>query len=403
LNRKLDLRSGRPVWLSYRAPSVTTKPLSRDIRTDVLIVGLGISGAMIAEALAAEGRQVIGIDRRGPIEGSTTATTALVQFEIDQPLRHLSRQIGREQAIRAWQRSRLALTNLRDRLVELDIRCDWADRPSLYLAGNVLSAGDLDAERRLRNAAGLRTGYLTHSKLKDKFGIARDGALLTHGNLELDPRKLTAGLLRCAQMSGAKFHRDVEICVINSSRDEVTVSTSSGATLTCRYLILATGYEKLNIVPQEKHKIVSTWAIATKPQPRSIWRQAALVWEASNPYLYARATKDGRVICGGEDEDLLDEEHRDALIAKKAGILSSKLGTLFPTIDAAPVFAWTGFFGATNTGLPYIGRLPQHRRIFGVMGYGGNGITYAQLASELILSELEGTQDVDAELFAFGK
>src|SRR5690349_20349302 len=165
----------------------------------------------------------------------------MVQFEIDQPIRHLSRQIGCEQAIRAWQRTRLALTNLRDRLVELDIRCDWADRPSLYLAGNVLSAGDLDAERRLRNAAGLRTGYLTRSKLKDKFGIARDGALLTHGNLELDPRKLTAGLLRCAQMSGAKFHRDVEICVINSSRDEVTVSTSSGATLTCRYLILATG------------------------------------------------------------------------------------------------------------------------------------------------------------------
>ena len=52
----------------------------------MLVVGMGISGAMMAEALAGDGLSVIAIDRRGPIKGSTAATTALVQFEIDQPL-----------------------------------------------------------------------------------------------------------------------------------------------------------------------------------------------------------------------------------------------------------------------------------------------------------------------------
>ena len=32
------------------------------------------------------------------------------------------------------------------------------------------------------------------------------------------------------------------------------------------------------------------------------------IWEASDPYLYMRATADGRVICGGEDEEFSDEE-----------------------------------------------------------------------------------------------
>jgi glycine/D-amino acid oxidase-like deaminating enzyme len=38
-----------------------------------------------------------------------------------------------------------------------------------------------------------------------------------------------------------------------------------------------------------------------------------LIWEASEPYLYLRTTEDGRVICGGEDEDFADTEKRDSL------------------------------------------------------------------------------------------
>ena len=77
MNRKLDLRTGKPVWMAYRAPRVETKRLVRDIKTDVLVVGMGISGAMIAEALTADGLDVVVIDRRGAIVGSTPATTAL--------------------------------------------------------------------------------------------------------------------------------------------------------------------------------------------------------------------------------------------------------------------------------------------------------------------------------------
>lgn len=44
--RTLDLRTGRPVWMAYRAPSVPCTRLGRDARTDVLVVGKGISGTM---------------------------------------------------------------------------------------------------------------------------------------------------------------------------------------------------------------------------------------------------------------------------------------------------------------------------------------------------------------------
>ncbi len=40
---------------------------------------------MIAQALSASGREVVVVDKRGAAKGSTAASTALVQYEIDTP------------------------------------------------------------------------------------------------------------------------------------------------------------------------------------------------------------------------------------------------------------------------------------------------------------------------------
>lgn len=401
--RKLDLRTGRPVWSAYRAPTVPTDSLTRNAKTDVLIIGMGISGAMMAEALTADGHSVICIDRRGPLKGSTAATTALVQFEIDQPLSVLSKMIGKTRAQQAWRRSRLAVSNLAGRIDDLAIDCRPRRTPSLYLAGTVLGPSELRDEAEARRQAGIAATYLTPQPLAEKFGIDRGGAILSHDNIALDPRKLTAGLLLKALERKARFYAPVEATVIEDSADEVVVATKDGPTITARHVVLATGYELVDIVPAAAHRIISTWAIATRPQPRKLWPGAAFIWEASDPYLYVRATADGRVICGGEDEDFVDEARRDELITSKASRIAEKLGLIFPHLDVRPEFAWTGSFGTTSTGLPYIGAIPRHPRIHAVMGYGGNGITFSRIASEIISASIKGSADMDAELFSFNR
>jgi glycine/D-amino acid oxidase-like deaminating enzyme len=401
MNRKLDLRTGRPVWFAYRAPAVPTQTLTRDVKTDVLIVGMGISGAMIAQAVAASGRSVVCVDRRGPLEGSTSATTALVQFEVDQPLTTLVSKIGKAKAEQAWRRSKLAVANLGARIEELAIKCSPSPKPSLYLAGNVLGPTALREEAQARRAAGIHSTYLTKAALQNAFSIDRDGAILSRDNLALDPRKLAAGLFLSALEAKARYYAPVEIAGMETSRENVVAASTHGPTITAKHVVLATGYELTDIVPAARHQIISTWAIATKPQKNSLWRDQAFVWEASDPYLYMRATYDGRVICGGEDEEFSDEDSRDQLIGAKSARIAAKLKALFPQLDTEPAFTWAGSFGTTSTGLPYIGAIPQHPRIFAVMGYGGNGITYSQIASEIIVSALEGASDTDASLFAF--
>lgn len=398
--RKLDLRTGRTVWSSYRSQRISEEPLTRDFRTDVLVIGMGISGAMTADLLTEAGHGVIMIDRRGRSLGSTRATTALVQFEIDVPLAKLRRIIGTDRATRAWQRARLAVANLRGRIEELQIPCRMKDRPTLYLAGNVLSGSSLRQEAEIRAAAGLSARYLTASELKAGFDLQREGAILSDGNLALDPVKLTSGLLSHARARGAQLFAPEEAVEIRYRRESVEVMTRSGHRIEARYVVLATGYELLDVARNDRHEIISTWAIATRRHLKSkLWPGEGLIWEASDPYLYLRTTHDGRIICGGEDEEFKDEATRDALIPEKTERIVEKLGKLLPAIDPTPEFAWAGSFGTTRTGLPLIGPVPRKPRIFALMGYGGNGITFSRIGAELIRSALAGHEDVDADLF----
>jgi glycine/D-amino acid oxidase-like deaminating enzyme len=149
LTAKRNLRTGVSYWQSRPMPGVPGTHLTHDIDTDVLVVGAGISGALVAEALAGDYRVVV-VDRRGVARGSTPASTALVRYEIDTPLIHLAHKIGADDAARVWRRYKLALDSLGARTRELGIRCDPTERDTLYLAGDVLDGHGLKAEREAR-------------------------------------------------------------------------------------------------------------------------------------------------------------------------------------------------------------------------------------------------------------
>lgn len=388
------------MWEGRPTPSVPHRRLTHDIDAEVLVIGAGITGAMIADALTQDGTDVVVVDKRGLAKGSSAASTALVQYEIDTPLVRLNRMIGKNEAARAWRRSRLAVEALAARFCELGV--DVVRRNSLYLAGNVLDKRALEREHAARRAAGLPSRFLDRNALRNEFGIAGAAALVGYGNLTIDPRKATLAVLRAVADSGARIFAPDEIADVTPRSGGVTATTAEGRRIECRHLVFATGYELPHGVSCRQHKITSTWAIATVRQPqRSLWPGECCIWEAADPYLYLRTTPEGRVLCGGGDEDIADDEKRDALIGRKTAMLKRKLRRLLPKLDNTVEFAWTGAFGETTTGLPIIGAVPGMPHCFVALGYGGNGTTYAAIAADIIAGAIAGRPDLDADLYRF--
>lgn len=398
-SQKRDLRTGLPLWLANKPAPLKTIQSVAGVHADVIIVGTGISGALVADALMQAGYSVLALDRREPMSGSTPASTALLQFELDTPLTKLSHKIGKSDAARAWWRSAQAVQALQERIRTLRVLCSFAERSTIYLPGNILGTRELKREAAARQKLGLRSEFIGRQHLRALTGMDKSGAILSHGNGEADPVRLVAGLWRHFLARGGRMAANTEVTEVEQTRSRVRLKTKDGRSITAKHVVFCTGYELMKFARPKGYKIISTWALATHPQPSRIWPSKSLIWEAADPYLYMRTTGEGRVIVGGEDEAFSDEALRDKLIPKKIAAIARKAKRIFPNIDFKPGYAWTGSFGESPTGLPAIGPIKELPRCYAVLGFGGNGITFSMLAAQLVSRHIQGIEDPDAEIF----
>lgn len=82
----MDLYAGTPYWLVKNSLWNYFNPLRDNIKTKVAVVGAGITGALVAHELLEAGIDCCLVDRRSPATGSSCASTALLQYEIDSSL-----------------------------------------------------------------------------------------------------------------------------------------------------------------------------------------------------------------------------------------------------------------------------------------------------------------------------
>jgi glycine/D-amino acid oxidase-like deaminating enzyme len=397
-----DLRTGVPVWLAHGDPATPPYLPAHDLVVDVAVIGGGVSGALVADAMLQAGQTVAVFDRRGLVKGSTPASTALLQFEIDQPLTILGERIGEAAAARAYWRSAAAIGQLRGRIADLRLRCGFRKRSTAYIPGNVLNVEALRREADARERIGLRSQFIGRAALVERADLDKPGAIWSSGAAEVDPVRLVRGLWRSVIARGGSVYVPVEIADISPGRTAVTLTTDGGVSVRAKSVILATGYELSKMLRPKGYKIISTWVMATPPQKANLWRTRCLIWEAADPYLYIRTTVDNRVVVGGEDQEFSDEAHRDRLLPAKIKRLQAKLGILLPRLDTTAEFAWTGCFGESVTGLPAIGPVPGAKGCYAVMGFGGNGITFSVIAAQMLQRAVLGLPDPDSDLFALG-
>lgn len=403
----IRLRSGRSVWLAHDpARKQAQRPhCQRVYAADIVIVGAGITGAFLAEKFTRAGRNIVIIDRHAPAMGSTAASTAMLLWELDASLLEVEGRIGMNGAKRVSARCRQQIWRIVGLVNEFGIAADVSSRSSLYLAGDKLDAADLREEHRIRQMVGIEGVYLDEKNLA-AHGLVGDAALLYPGSAEADPVKLARGLLALAVKRGAAIISPAVATNYEATLGGVTVATDQGDIVRAQNLVLANGYEMPDFVPAARHSLATSWAIATAPTDaaRMPGPDGALIWEASDPYLYMRTTVDGRIIIGGEDEEFCDADKCEAMTPEKVKTLLAKAFQRCPSLmGVQPHHAWSGVFGETNDSMPMIGRVPGTQRTLAAYGYGGNGITFSALAADLLEAELEERPDPDAAFFALDR
>ena len=79
----MDLHSGLPYWVVKNSLLDYFHPLEDDFSTDIVVVGSGITGALMVHELCSAGLRCCMVDKRSIATGSSIASTALLQYEIE--------------------------------------------------------------------------------------------------------------------------------------------------------------------------------------------------------------------------------------------------------------------------------------------------------------------------------
>ncbi len=397
LTEARDLRTGTVPWREKDwLPPATGELPSRDV--DIAILGGGIMGAILADRLTAQGRTVAVIDRRAPGTGSTAASTAQLMWAMDVPLTMLAERLGEREAARRWKRVFAALERFGKHLDSIggDLK---QDSPTLYLAGDLLGPEALQAEAALHCRHGLPSRFVSAAEMAERYAIAPRAGLVSTGTYAIDPVRTCHALLDRALGRGSSIAYPVDIAALHPVPRGIELETEDGRSFVAGNVILATGYERARLFLPDAFSLLSTFAIATPPGTAPLWNENAMIWEASDPYLYVRASRDGRIIAGGEDIVVADKDTRDRLLPGKAGIIAAKLAAMLGKDKIDWERAWAATFGSSPDGLPAIGRARNMDNLWIAAGFGGNGIAFAALAAEILDASLSGKADQYARCF----
>jgi len=400
----MNLKSGLPFWLIKNGLSKDYLRLEENIETEVLIIGSGITGALAAHFLCEAGVKCVVVDKRMASTGSTTASTAQLQYEIDVFLFELIEKIGEENAVKAYKKCLESIFTLQKIIKDLNIDGDFMMKTSLYLASDAKGAKDLRKEYETRIKYGLPVEFLDQKQLKEKFNIDRKAALYNSCSAQADTFKLCQALLNYhKENSGLVVYDHTEVITTENKKNGIVAHTEKKNTITAKKIIAAPGFESEALLDEKVMKLNSTYVLVSKPmKEEQLWNERCLIWETARPYIYIRTTEDNRIMVGGFDEPFQDSKRRDKLMEKKNDLILKRFKKLFPESEIELDFYWCGTFGETKDGLPFIGEHKDHPNMYFALGYGGNGITFSVIAAQMIRDLYLGNP-VETDLFSFGR
>ncbi|RAI03687.1 FAD-dependent oxidoreductase [Acuticoccus sediminis] len=370
-------------------PAPQTAPEDLPTRTDVVIIGGGLTGLSTALHLARAGRAVALVEAAGIGDGASGRNGGQLHPAQRRDQIWLTKRVGEAIADELWELGEEAIALVHSLRAELGADCDF--RPGLIDAAHTKAAFDESRAYadHLFERYGVTPEIMDRDTLAAAIGSTRYvGGVHDSSGGHLNPLALVTALAEAAEKAGAHLFQYTTAEGFEPRSDGVDVTVrrrgARAHVIAADAVVLAGNGYLSGLEPRIETRVLPlvNHIAATEPLDVSPIPGGEAVADTRAVIRYFRVDAENRMIFGGG-------ESYGPVAADVASIVRPYLAEVYPHLRDVPIAAaWSGTLGITRTRCPFIRRLEPG--VYAAVGYSGQGVGLATFAGKVIAEAIVG-------------
>ncbi len=286
-------------------PPVATPPLDGDRRASVCVIGAGFTGMSAALHLAAQGTDVVVLERNEPGWGASGRNGGQVnpglKWDPDTVEADFGPELGRRMVAMAWDAPNVVF----DIVARHQIECEASQAGTLRAAFQGNNVAEIRAAFEQGARRDMPVEFLDGPAMRTAMGTDRYlCALLDKRGGHVNPLGYARGMAQAAQQLGVTIHGGTPADKIWREGTSWKVATPSGTVTADRLVIGTNGYTD-DLWPKLRRSVVPVYSgiAASEPVPddvaREIFPLRGSIYELGKITTYYRLDRWNRVLMGG--------------------------------------------------------------------------------------------------------
>lgn len=385
-------------WIESTKKLDKRNPINKNYKTDVCIVGAGITGLTTGYYLSKKGLKVIIIDKDNIGEKVSGNTTGKITLQHNLIYDYLINSYGKEFAREYFNANKEAIKNIKKIIDDEKIDCNFEYKPNIVYTKDKEKIKNIENEvYAINKLANNNTKTFASLISKCELPFEIESGIKVENQAQFHPRKYMYGLVRAIKENGGLIFTDTTIEeIIKKENNYILISNNNK--VEAKYVVIATHYPNINLRGLYFTKMYQVTSYALGIETKSELFDGMYI-SAEEPVLSFRtAIENGKrflIMAGGNHKTGFSPESEDnygyQYLEKEAKKLYS---------DCKIVYRWNTRDCITLDKIPYIGKLSNFdNNMYVATGFNKWGMTSSNVAANIIRDGILGIENKYESIF----
>ncbi len=340
------------VFWNIRSPS--NEKLTKNITTDVLIVGGGIAGLSAAQNFNEKKLSVVLIEKNFCGSGASGRSSGFITPDSELGLGYFVDQFGEIQAKKIWDFGTLGANLIENNIKKFSINCDYQKQDVLVVANSDKAFNELKEDNEIYKKLSFANKLYEKNDLSRIIGSDKYFGGITFPNtFGINCYQYCQKMKEILQQRGVKIYENTPAIKINNDNVE-----TDSAKINAKYIVVCVDrfLPELNKLKSDVYQAQTFLMISEPLQENEIKKifpeKNYMVWDTDLIYQYYRIVDGNRFLIGGSDLLAIfsgREQHNLKRMYKK---LNKYTKEKFPDVKINFEYMWPGLIGTSKDVMP---------------------------------------------------